>query len=293
MARKALGRGLEALIPQQPQKSSVQTSEMDINDIVPNRNQPRKRFDQEELENLADSIRSVGIVEAIVLRRQGDTHTIIAGERRWRAAKLAGLTRVPVIIKDVDENKALEMALIENIQRADLNPIEEAQAYQILISKLRLRQEDLAQRVGKSRAAVANTMRLLGLPSNVQQYLIDGSLSAGHARALLSLKTNSQIETIAKQAVVTGMSVRSLEALSADLSGKDPAPGAQGEGAESGAKQRTQKKRDPELARLESRFEETLGTKVFIRHGRKSGRIEITYYTSDDLERIMEIICPK
>jgi len=282
MARKALGRGLDALIPQQDLKPPAATSEMDINDITPNRNQPRKRFDQQELENLAASIRSVGIIESIVLRRQGDTHTIIAGERRWRAAKMAGLSRVPVIIKDVDENKALEMALIENIQRADLNPIEEAQAYQILISKLRLRQEDLAERVGKSRPAIANTMRLLGLPASVQQYLIDGNLSAGHARALLSLKTKNQMETVAKQAVVKGMSVRELEELAANLSGKD----AQDEAA------RTEKKRDPELAKLESRFEETLGTKVFIRHGRKSGRIEITYYDSDDLERITEIVCP-
>jgi len=281
MVKKALGRGLDALIPQQaPKMPDSSPTEMDIDEIVPNRNQPRKRFDQQELENLAESIRSVGIVEAIVLRREGEKYAIIAGERRWRAARLAGLRRVPVVVKDVSEDKALEMALIENIQREDLNPIEEAQAYQLLLTNLRLRQEDLAKQVGKSRAAIANALRLLGLPAGVQQYLIDGRLSAGHARALLSLKKKNQMEALAKRAAEKGSSVRELENLAAKL------------GDETGEKQRGGgKTRDPELARIESRLEESLGTKTLIRHGRKGGRIEITYYDSDDLERILEIVC--
>jgi ParB family transcriptional regulator, chromosome partitioning protein len=281
MAKKALGRGLEALIPQHiPRALASSSAEMALDDIVPSHRQPRKHFDQEELENLAASIRSVGMIEAIVLRRQGSKYEIIAGERRYRAAKLAGLERVPVIIKDVNDDKALEMALIENIQRQDLNPIEEAQAYQVLLANLHLRQEDLAKEVGKSRAAISNALRLLTLPENIQQYLIDGRLSAGHARALLSLKKKSQMETLAQRAVTKNLSVRDLEQLAAKAESPEDKP-------------RPGKTRSPDIARLEERLEERLGSKSVInafRHGKKGGRIEITYYDNDDLERILEII---
>jgi len=276
MAKRALGRGLEALIPQHIPKTPA--SEMDMGDIVPNLRQPRKHFDPEELENLAASIRSVGLIEPIVLRRQDGKYEIIAGERRYRAAKLAGLERVPVIIKDVSDDKALEMALIENIQRADLNPIEEAQAYQVLLANLHLRQEDLAKEVGKSRAAIANALRLLTLPENIRQYLIDGRLSAGHARALLSLKKKSQMETLAQRAAAKNLSVRELEQLAARAEDAEDKPRPAG------------KARTPDIARLEERLEERLGSKSVIRHSKKGGRIEITYYDNDDLERILEII---
>ncbi|MDR2733207.1 MAG: ParB/RepB/Spo0J family partition protein [Spirochaetota bacterium] len=280
MAKKALGRGLEALIPQHiPRSPAAPPAEMDIEDIVRNPRQPRKHFDPEELENLAASIRSVGLIEAIVLRRRGDKYEIIAGERRYRAAKLAGLKRVPVIVKDVNDDKALEMALIENIQRENLNPIEEAQAYQILLSNLRLRQEDLAKEVGKSRAAIANALRLLALPESIQQYLINGRLSAGHARALLAFKKKSQMETVARRAVEKNLSVRELEQLAAKAGGVEDKP-----------QYPVGKTRNPDIAQLESRLEERLGSKSVIRHGKKGGRIEITYYDSDDLERILEII---
>lgn len=283
MAKKALGRGLEALIPQQAAKLALpHSNEVPVSDIIPNRDQPRKHFGQDELEGLADSIRSVGIIEPLVLRRKGDKYEIIAGERRWRAAQLAELASVPAVVKDVSDDDVLEIALIENLQREDLNAIEEAIAYQDLISRHNYRQEDLAKKLGKSRAAITNAIRLLALPDSVQQYLVDGKISAGHARALLTARKKAQMETLARKTIEKGLSVRELEALTAKL-------------AESNTErsQREEKAgRDPELGKLESRLEESLGTKTSIRHGKKGGRIEISYYSADDLERIMEIICP-
>ncbi len=282
MAKKALGRGLEALIPQQPVKPALPTSnEIAVSEIIPNRDQPRKHFGQDELEELAASIRSVGIIEPLVLRKKGDKLEIIAGERRWRAAQLAGLEKVPAVIKDVADNDVLEMALIENLQREDLNPIEEAIAYQDLISRHNYRQEDLAKKLGKSRAAITNAIRLLGLPENVQQYLVDGKISAGHARALLSVRKKTQMETLARRTIEKNLSVRDLEALTGKLTDTDD---------EESARQQ-QAGRDPELGKLESRLEEALGTKTIIKHGKKGGRIEINYYSADDLERILDIIC--
>lgn len=282
MAKKALGRGLEALIPQQPAKPALPLSnEVAVNDIIPNRDQPRKHFGQDELEELAVSIRSVGIIEPLVLRKKKDKYEIIAGERRWRAAQLAGLEKVPAVVRDVADNDVLELALIENLQRKDLNPIEEAIAYQDLISRHNYRQEDLAKKLGKSRAAITNAIRLLGLPESVQQYLVDGKISAGHARALLSVRKKAQMETLARRTIDKDLSVRELETITGKISDN--------EDKESLRQQRAG--RDPELGRIESRLEEALGTKTVIKHGKKGGRIEINYYSADDLERILDIIC--
>jgi len=283
MAKKALGRGLEALIPQQPAKPAPAiANELAVSEIIPNRDQPRKHFGQDELEELAASISSVGIIEPLVLRKKGDKFEIIAGERRWRAAQLAGLEKVPVVIKDVADDDVLELALIENLQREDLNPIEEAIAYQDLISRHNYRQEDLAKKLGKSRAAITNAIRLLGLPESVQQYLVDGKISAGHARALLSVRKKTQMETLARRTIEKNLSVRDLEAITGKI----------GESTDEETARTQQAGRDPELGKLESRLEETLGTKTVIKHGKKGGRIEINYYNADDLERILDIICP-
>ncbi|HPH01604.1 MAG TPA: ParB/RepB/Spo0J family partition protein [Spirochaetota bacterium] len=282
MAKKALGRGLEALIPQQPAKPAPAiANELAVSEIIPNRDQPRKHFGQDELEELAASISSVGIIEPLVLRKKGDKFEIIAGERRWRAAQLAGLEKVPVVIKDVADDDVLELALIENLQREDLNPIEEAIAYQDLISRHNYRQEDLAKKLGKSRAAITNAIRLLGLPESVQQYLVDGKISAGHARALLSVRKKTQMETLARRTIEKNLSVRELEAITGKITDTDD---------EESTRQQ-QAGRDPELGKLESRLEEALGTKTIIKHGKKGGRIEINYYSADDLERILDIIC--
>jgi len=281
MAKKALGRGLESLIPQNPVKTVPFSNEISVSDIIPNRDQPRKHFNEEELNNLADTIRSVGIIEPLVLRKKGQKFEIIAGERRWRAAQIAGLEKVPAVVKDVSDDKLLEMALIENCQRQDLNPIEEANAFQDLIEKHQLRQEDLAKRLGKSRAAITNTLRLLGLPASVQQLLVDGRISAGHARALLSVKKKNQMETLARKVIDKGLSVRELEALTGKI----------GDVEDEREERKREAARDPELGGLESRLEESLGTKISIRHGKKGGKIEIAYYSSDDLERIMDLIC--
>lgn len=284
MAKKALGRGLGALIPQAPPAESNSelmqgAVEIPIDSITPNSGQPRKSFRQEELEGLAESIKSVGIIEPLILNKDEDSYIIIAGERRFRAAQLAGLEAVPAIIKDVSENEILEMALIENIQREDLNPIEEANAYHELIENLQLKQEELAKRVGKSRVAVTNALRLRNLPNEVQKLLIEGKLSAGHARALLTVKKKTQMKVLAEKTLNAGLSVRQLESLASKLNEK-PANKKSTETVD----------KSPDLEDLESRLQERLGTRVNIKHGKKGGKIEITYYDSDDLDRILEVI---
>lgn len=283
MARKALGRGLNALIPQGNEspdqgKALQGASEIPLDQIEPNKDQPRKTFHQEELEGLADSIRTVGIIEPLVLRKQGNKFEIITGERRWRAAHLAELKSVPAIIKDVSDNEMLEMALIENIQREDLNPIEEAQAYRELLDHLQLKQDELAKRVGKSRTALTNALRLLSLPADIKQYLIEGRLSAGHARALLMIKSKTKQSMLAQKALKQNMSVRELE----KLAGKQ-SPGDKGSPEKKSSK-------PADIRNLEGRLEESLGTPVSIKHGKNGGRIEITYYDLEDLERILDVV---
>lgn len=252
-----------------------------ITKVEPNREQPRKKFDEEALQELSDSIKEYGILQPLLVKKTGDTYQIIAGERRWRAAKLAGLKEVPVIIREYDKQQSVEIALIENVQRADLNPIEEAFAYQQLMQEFGLKQEEIAARVSKNRATITNSIRLLKLAKNVQGLLIDGQISSGHARALLGIEDAQQQEKLAKDIVEKGLSVREVEKLVKLLS-KPP-------------KEKKEKEEEKDMRfifqDLEERMKGIMGTKVMIHQKDKNkGRIEIEYYSPSELERIVELI---
>lgn len=249
--------------------------------IEPNHAQPRKNFDEETLQELADSIREYGVLQPLLVQKKDDRYEIIAGERRWRAAKLAGLTEVPVIVREYDRQKTLEVALIENVQRADLNPIEEAQAYQQLIQAFDLKQEEIAQRVFKSRTAITNTMRLLKLEERVQKMVADGSISGGHARALLGLEDGELQYQMAVRIVEENLSVRDTERL-VKLA-------AQPE------KKKKRQENGPDInliyKGIEERLKSVMGTKVIInRKDKNKGRIEIEYYSQEELERLIELM---
>lgn len=252
-----------------------------ITKVEPNREQPRKKFDEEALQELSDSIKEYGILQPLLVKKTGETYQIIAGERRWRAAKLAGLKEVPVIIREYDKQQSVEIALIENVQRADLNPIEEAFAYQQLMQEFGLKQEEIAARVSKNRATITNSIRLLKLAKNVQGLLIDGQISSGHARALLGIEDAQQQEKLAKDIVEKGLSVREVEKLVKLLS-KPP-------------KEKKEKEEERDMRfifqDLEERMKGIMGTKVMIHQKDKNkGRIEIEYYSPSELERIVELI---
>ena len=249
--------------------------------IEPNRSQPRKMFDEDALKELADSIRQFGLIEPILVQNRGDRYEIIAGERRWRAARLAGLKEVPVIIRDYSDREIVEISLIENIQREDLNPIEEAEAYQRLISEFGLKQDDVAKRVSKKRVTVTNSIRLLKLSDEVRAMVVDGRLSAGHARALLAVEDPVEQNRLALKVVSEKLSVRETEKLTSQAGKKKPA-------AEPA-------KPDEALQliyrNIEEQLRNSIGTKVDIRPGsKKGGKIEISYYNNDDLERIAELL---
>ncbi len=271
MKKAALGKGLKALIPD----TGPGHEEIDIGLIEPNPEQPRKVFREEALEELAASIREKGILQPVILRKaDSGRYFLIAGERRWRAARMAGLKRIPAIVKETSSQEALEIALIENIQRDDLNPLETAEAFNRLIEEYQYTQEDLAKRVGKDRATVANFLRILKLPPEVKGLLSEGRLSMGHAKALLSIPTKSgQIEA-ARVVIKKGLSVRETEALCKRL-------------LEGKRKQKPGQK-DPNILALEDKLKQSLGTKVQIRHKGKKGRIEIEYYSLDELDRLLE-----
>ena len=282
--RPALGKGLSALIPDAPEpppRSS--TIEADVDRLSPNRFQPRLHVDDARLRELAESIKANGIIQPIVVRRDGDRFQIIAGERRWRAAMLAGLTRVPVVVRDVapdGERSLLEMALIENIQREDLNPIDEALAYRRLADEFQLKQDDIAAAVGKDRASIANTLRLLKLPEEVRAEVASGRLSMGHARALLSLAGESEQLRIARDVIARALSVRETESLVKRLvDGAAPAR----EAAEP-------KRADVHTRAAEDRLKLLLGTKVRIVRNGPRGRIEIDFVSEEELIRIFEVL---
>ena len=282
---RGLGRGLSALLGDDALQSQEGGSlSLPISDVQPGLKQPRKRFDEESLADLAESIRTHGIIQPLTVRRlSSGYYQIIAGERRWRAAKLAGLREVPAVIIEADDRTVMELALIENLQREDLNPIEEACGFQVLIEDYGLTQEDVAQRVGKSRPAVANALRLLALPDAVRQLLEEGQLSAGHARAILSAPTGDLQKKLAQKVVHDGLSVRQTEALAKRLSTQQDQ-----------AEEMVQPDSPPDysiyLRSAEQDLSNRFGRKVTIVHGKKKGKIELEYYNTEDLNLLLETL---
>jgi ParB family chromosome partitioning protein len=273
--RPALGRGLSALIPDAPvQAPSDRPFEIDTDRLRPNPFQPRSHVDDARLDELAESIRANGLIQPIVVRRAGEHYEIVAGERRWRAAARAGLLRVPVVVRDAPDDKLLEVALIENLQREDLNPIEEASAYRRLSDEFHLTQERIAAAVGKDRASVANYLRLLRLPEEVRAELASGRLSMGHARALVALGDAQGQRRVAREIVARGLSVRETEALVKKIA-EPPAP------------MRPESK-DVHTRAAEERLRFALGTRTRIVRKQKGGRIEIDFANEDELQRIYE-----
>jgi ParB family transcriptional regulator, chromosome partitioning protein len=283
--RGGLGRGLSALIPGAPEAGEANTGLLEVpaNAIAPNPKQPRSRFDDDTLKELAASIREVGILQPIVVRRTGQGYEVVTGERRLRAAKLAGLATVPVVLRDSDDADLLREALIENIHREDLNPIELGEAFRQLLDELGLKQEELADRVGVSRSHIANTIRLLALPFEVQQLLTDDRISAGHARALLALGDQEAITSLSLRVAAEDLSVRETEEIvrrfieaPAEASRKKQAPRSD--------------PTDPNLAEVEEILSEQLATRVVIRMGRRRGQVLIDFGSADDLDRIVSEI---
>lgn len=280
--RRGLGRGLGALIPQgddaqEEQSSGLRTVALDA--IVPNPHQPRSYMDEDALDELAASIEEHGLIQPLIVNDSGDDgYTLIAGERRWRAARRAGLEQVPVVVKEASPQAMLELALIENIQRADLNPLEEAAAYRQLIDEFGLTQAQVAKRVGKSRPAVGNTVRLLELPERVRQAVVNGEISGGHARALLGLPTEEMRINVMRTIISKGHSVRQTEALVRKMT------------SAASPRRREKQRTPPEVVALESQFQQSLGTRVNIKKGSKGGRVVIHFYSDEELQAIYEAI---
>ena len=279
MNRKALGKGIEALIPSFEKSTSEDeftagSIELLIDEIVPNRLQPRKYFNDEKFNELERSIREHGVLQPIVVQKSAKGYELIVGERRWRAGKKAGLKKIPAIIREVTDTESLELALIENLNRQDLNPIEEAEAYERLAKDFGLTQEKISQRMGKSRESVANAMRLLKLPRQIKEDLISGRLTMGHGRALLGLKNEKDIEILRRKIVGQSLNVRETEARVHHTHRNTESP------------VRKKAKKDIFVRKLEMELERKLGTKVEIALGKKGGKVVIKYYSDDDLERI-------
>lgn len=278
--QRGLGRGLGALIDDFSAPESAQTvTSLPLQKVEPNPNQPRHRFDEEELQSLADSIAQHGILQPLAVRKmEGDFYQIIAGERRWRAARLAGLREVPVVVVEADDKTVMELALIENLQRQDLNPMEEAEGYHALIEEYGLTQEEAAARVGKSRSAVANALRLLVLPDEVRELVEKGELSAGHARAILSLPTKSKQKTAAQRILALRLSVRQAEAMCKRLAVEEKKP------------EQPKHTGVNYVAECEKALSRRLDRKVRIVNGKRKGRFELEFYGEDDLQRLYEIL---
>lgn len=293
--RSGLGKGLDSLIPDTKAARAGKTVEkeekaekgensgpvmMKINEVEPNREQPRKHFEEDALMELADSIRQFGVLQPLIVQKKKDYYEIIAGERRWRAAKMAGIKEVPVIIKEYTDQEIVEISLIENIQRENLNPIEEAMAFKRLLTEFNLKQDELAERVSKSRTAVTNSMRLLKLNEKVQQMIIDDMISTGHARALLALDDEEQQYNLAVKIFDEKLSVRETEKLVKDL--KNP---------KKEKKQKEEVKNTFIYEDLEEKMKNVMGTKVHVNHkANGKGKIEIEYYSDSELERIFDLL---
>ncbi|MDD6213866.1 MAG: ParB/RepB/Spo0J family partition protein [Firmicutes bacterium] len=278
MAKKGLGKGLDALFAEEDASHGV--IEVKLTDVIPNKNQPRKTFDEEKLQILSDSIKEHGIIQPIIVTKSDDMYVIVAGERRWRAAKKAGLKKIPVLVRDYSSLAVTEIALIENLQREDLNPIEEAQGYRSLIDEYHLTQEEISARLGKSRSAIANSVRLLALDENIQQKLISGEITEGHARCALSVPAGAVRDFFVNRIIEDGLNVRQAELLAKELM-TSPKPKPE-------KKQLSAYK--IELDRISKDLEQYLGTKVKLSGNSKKGKIEIEYYGSSDLERLLDLI---
>lgn len=287
---KGLGRGINALIPEDVNEENVVVKEVvkevivkepaetkvRISQIEPNREQPRKMFDEDALIELSESIKQYGVLQPLLVQKKDNYYEIIAGERRWRAAKLAGVKEIPVIIKDYSDQEVMEIALIENIQREDLNPIEEAQAYQRLIKDYKLKQDEVAEKVSKSRAAITNSLRLLKLDKRVQEMVMEGKISNGHARAIIGIEDGDKQYMVAMRIFDEKLSVREVEKLMKQL--------------DKPKKENKIPANDFVYRDLEDKMTKIMGTQVVIKNKDKKGKIEINYYSQDELERIYELL---
>lgn len=276
---KRLGKGLDALLAEfDENEESIQ--EIPIQECRPNPYQPRKSFDQKSINELKESILEYGIIQPLIVRQSIKGFEIVVGERRYRAAKEAGLESIPVVVKDLTDHRMMELALLENLQREDLTPIEEAQAYHNLLNELEITQEELSKRLGKSRSHIANTVRLLTLPEQVILYINDGTLSMGHGRALLGLKDKEDIMPFVKKIIQENLNVRQVEKL------------VQTKNKAEEKKPRKKKPKSIFIEEMESTLRDHLGTGVKIQKGKSKGKVEIEFYTNEDLERIVKIIDP-
>lgn len=279
--KRALGRGLSALIPEKESKLERSESllQIPVNQIRPNKYQPRIEFNKERLNDLISSIKEKGVVQPVLVRKTPTGYELIAGERRLKAVTALGIKEIPAIIKEVADVDMLELSLIENIQREELNPMEEAFAFQRFLAEFGFTQEKIAQALGKDRSTIANTIRLLGLPKKIQDFISKEAISAGHAKALLSLPTQDEQFRVCNLIVKKGLSVREAEGLVARRSKAGPV--------------KIESKKDPQISEIEGALQQKLGTRVKITHGKKRGTIHIEYYSSDDLNRIIKIISPQ
>jgi ParB family chromosome partitioning protein len=282
--RMALGKGLGALLPEFGQAESKALLFCGIEEIIPNRSQPRKHFDESKLRELAESIREKGVLEPLIVRRSDQGYELIVGERRWRAAQKAGLKEVPVVVKEVEKREALEISLIENLQREDLNPIEAAEGFKDLIEEFNISQEDLSKRIGKDRTTITNTLRLLKLPAEVRNQLLQNRITSGHARALLSLESRDKQKELCALIIKKGLSVREAEAIARRWSEKPK---------RSITPVKKRGDLESQLTSLQDSLRKYLGTKVQITQKGQKGKIEIEYYSHEDLERIVETILGK
>jgi ParB family chromosome partitioning protein len=282
--RTGLGKGLGALLPEITREESKNLFYCGIEEIIPNRSQPRKHFDPSRLQELAESIKEKGVLEPLIVRRIDQGYELIVGERRWRAAQKAGLKEVPVLLKEAEGREVLELSLIENLQRENLNPIEEAEAFKRLAEEFRISHEELATRIGKDRTTITNAMRLLKLPSEVRTELLENRITSGHARAILSLEIKEKQKELCSLIIQKGLSVREAEAIVNRWSKKlkKTSPKDRGKGV-----------LESQLSSLQDSLRQHLGTKVRIAPKGKRGKIEIEYYSHDDLERIIEAILGK
>mgnify|MGYP003526704807 FL=1 len=275
---KGLGKGISAFFPEESIHSDNRIEYVAVSKLIVNPFQPRKIFNEEALQELAESIKEHGIIQPIVVRKKEKKYEIIAGERRFRAAKLAGLKEVPAIVKEMTEQQMMEVAILENLQREDLTPIEEAEAYSSLIENLNFTQDALAKRLGKSRPHIANHIRLLQLPEDVRKLMNEGVLSMGHGRALLGLKNKGRIAEVAQKVIAQSLNVRQLESLVHQLN----------EGVSHETKEKV--KKDVFVQATESQLREYFGTSVQVKKQKNKGKIEIEFYSEDDLERILDIL---